>query len=277
MNLYHLYPILALAVAALAIPSSHASWETGNGGDEAALEFVSLGNQIAKESRVFYQGILSEAETDRIREAALTTKVESTTSPLKIDGAVKDAINYPDKKLIRISRQRWQKMLKRESRLRIVFHEYLSIAGIDDSHYLISSKLYGPWANPVGQLYKKAGSLLFHIVSIMTSAASPSAPASQVCLEGGRLIEELEQTFDFWLDLEQEIPVDADVIMGESRPFLALTGLSDPLNLYCAGPDSPQARAKLRIRLEAKKQAMRLLLSALEEVSPQDNGMASPK
>lgn len=109
--------------------------ELGNGGDSVAQEFVAIGRKVADRIRV---------ETDpSIPADAFLAAVESTAvsthGHLELRGVEVDAINYPESKRIEVNRARWREYGIRE-KASLVFHEYLGIAGVDDSNYRISGK-----------------------------------------------------------------------------------------------------------------------------------------
>jgi len=117
--------------------------DNGNGGDGYAAEFVAtaktavrlLKNHPTDESIPDYGIDLKQFET-----AVKTTAVHSEER-LFLDDQEVDAINYPQKKLIKISRSRWKELRsndQEQARYRLVIHEYLFIIGIDDQQYRVS-------------------------------------------------------------------------------------------------------------------------------------------
>ena len=115
----------------------------GNGGDVVASEF----SFIAR-TAIFYLKQKSLSEQDRnlvlkIEKKIETTLVESVGHTLILSGREVDAINYPSNQKIVISRPRWEQIRLRtpSERARIVLHEYIWIAGADDSSYQVSIRL----------------------------------------------------------------------------------------------------------------------------------------
>lgn len=136
MTLIRMSLFLWAAVAA-AERSGHA---TGNGGQSAAQEFVSMGYELAEwlPSRPV-EGVDAAA----FRRVVETTRV-TTQAQLALNGALVDAINYPDanEPRIELSLNGWERMQGgRHQRVLLAFHEYLGILGVDDSRYQVSSKL----------------------------------------------------------------------------------------------------------------------------------------
>lgn len=115
----------------------------GNGGDVIASEF----NFIAR-TAIFLlkKKTLSKVDSDLVLEIEKkidSTLVESVGLQLTLDGRDVDAINYPSIQKISISRPRWEQIRLRtpSERARIVLHEYIWIAGTDDSSYQVSNRL----------------------------------------------------------------------------------------------------------------------------------------
>jgi hypothetical protein len=115
----------------------------GNGGDATAVAFIESAKEILK---VMEDKNFDQVDLGALKNAILTTQVESTDEALILDGAAKDAINYPSEKLIVINRKSWGDTQNKLTRMTLSLHEYLGILGMDDSKYLISMsaiKLFG--------------------------------------------------------------------------------------------------------------------------------------
>lgn len=132
-----------LILSVLVAFSSQAQNLVGNGGDVIASEF----NSIARTAVYFLK--LRPLPTDdqalilKIEQKIEFTLVESVTDSLILNGREVDAINYPTLNHIKISRKRWEQVRLRNpsERAMIVLHEYIWIAGTDDSAYATSSRL----------------------------------------------------------------------------------------------------------------------------------------
>jgi hypothetical protein len=111
----------------------------GNGGDIYALQFASYADRIVKYLQV-NQDDVPEINADKLEQIVADTKIESTTEKLVLNGYVKAAINYPDKKLIVINQDQWSNSSDRE-RSALVLHEYLSLMGIEDAKYAVSKRV----------------------------------------------------------------------------------------------------------------------------------------
>ena len=136
---------LAMALLTLAAPlAAHATgFENGNAGDAYAAEFILTAKDMATRLRALPASELRGVNTDQLSGAIITTTVHSAER-LSLRGEEVDAINYPDKKLIRINRSRWRNLrvgAKTVSRFTLALHEYLGIMGLDDSQYRLSSPL----------------------------------------------------------------------------------------------------------------------------------------
>lgn len=127
--------LLLMAVWLFSVASSFAGNELGNGGDGLAQEFVAIGRGVAERLRAESNPAVS---ADTFLKIVESTSV-STKSRLELNGSEVDAINYPSSGRIELNRSRWKEYGARE-KASLVFHEYLGIAGIDDSNYEISGK-----------------------------------------------------------------------------------------------------------------------------------------
>ena len=122
--------ILSLSLPCFAGPIA------SGGGDQYAAEFVQTGHFIVewlKSAKV--PQLDSRITAESLESAVNSTTVGSTDQPLILDGAAKDAINYPSDRRILISREAWTRSSTGYERNLLVFHEYLGILGIDDSSY----------------------------------------------------------------------------------------------------------------------------------------------
>lgn len=127
----------------------HGTNGVGNGGSQAAGEFVNRGHAILRSLRSpIRAGMgLSPEKMNLFQQALVTTRVTSAPGPiLDTNGAVVDSKVIDDpifsgKKLIVLDSQRWEALLKEPNIHRLVFHEYLLVIGEDDSNYRLSSQL----------------------------------------------------------------------------------------------------------------------------------------
>jgi hypothetical protein len=111
---------------------------TSGGGDVQALEFTSLGYELAgylSSLKSRYQTQVPGIEPAQFLATVQSTRVV-TEDNLELDGKAVDAINVPDLKLIRVSRGRWHDSVgDQEFRVGLVFHEYLGIMRMNDQRY----------------------------------------------------------------------------------------------------------------------------------------------
>lgn len=114
----------------------------GNGGDSIASEFTSFAHRGVKAGKVSNLNSKQAALIEVIDEAIANTIVE-TKSILFLGNREVDAINYPDLHKIEVNRKNWPTVRSEGLRVQImfVFHEYLGVAGYDDSDYSISTDL----------------------------------------------------------------------------------------------------------------------------------------
>lgn len=130
---------LTMLITTKSTPASGEGGVTSSGGDSVAAEFTVTARHIAeilkKETGL---GILS-------RDFLATVNSTLVVSRMKVvlNGYERDAINYPEIKKIVISRNRWFETANQIGRrYMLVMHEYLSVMGINDTNYQISSKLF---------------------------------------------------------------------------------------------------------------------------------------
>jgi hypothetical protein len=126
---------LVLLVAALVPIHAYAGNELGNGGDSYAQEFVAIGRDFLDRLRAAPDPAIP---LQRLSDAVENTSV-ITKDKLELRGAEVDAINYPGSKRIELNRARWKETGEKE-KSSLALHEYLGIAGIDDSRYAVSGK-----------------------------------------------------------------------------------------------------------------------------------------
>jgi hypothetical protein len=111
----------------------------GGGGDGIASEFLSIGHETLEAYR---SGTFSNAQFDisLLLKSLESLKVSSTPDDLIVDGAQKDAKNWPAAGRIKINRERWNN-LSWSDRQRLVVHEIVSVNGYDDHDYGISNAI----------------------------------------------------------------------------------------------------------------------------------------
>ncbi len=118
----------------------------GNGGDAVAQEFTFLATELITYMPYLPpSNVFSSAQKKAYTTATQETQV-ITQDHLMLRGAEVDAINYPDKKIIEVNRSRWTSLSSdpaaRSQRQAVALHEYLWMAGIDDTNYAYSTPLY---------------------------------------------------------------------------------------------------------------------------------------
>jgi len=110
-----------------------------NGGDVVAADFA----KVARKTIGTYSESTFQREyrpiVRKLKEALVTTRIRSEEN-LKLDSVEVDAVNIPSENLIIANRSRWNDLRNREKSL-LVLHEYLWIAGFDDSNYQLSLEI----------------------------------------------------------------------------------------------------------------------------------------
>lgn len=130
---------LLLTLLAACAPGFKAVENDGpNAGDDVAGEFVVIANQVVETMKRIdgVQG-MNAAEYSKLRDqfasAVRETKVESRERVYDSSGE-RSAVNYPDRKVILVSRTHWTvEPTEPGRRLRLVIHEYLGILGEPDT------------------------------------------------------------------------------------------------------------------------------------------------
>ena len=135
---------ISLIFAATVSHSSYAQafgTET-HGGDSVAQEFTFFGNRLDRIMPYLQTNILDANQLRLLKQAFSITTV-SSVDRLVLDGQEVDAINTPSARHIDVSRNRWTTNGPDRDRLHtaLALHEYLWIAGVDDSNYQISKLL----------------------------------------------------------------------------------------------------------------------------------------
>ena len=113
-----------------------------NGGDPVAFEFTTSARLVMGNLK---KSKLNPELTSLVRIISKSLEITKVNSlpHLFLKNAEVDAINFPVKKQILISRSRWKiaKIVSIESRMGFLLHEYLGVSGIDDGNYRLSQKL----------------------------------------------------------------------------------------------------------------------------------------
>lgn len=133
------YQVIIVFVVAVLGAFVYAGKESG-GGDAVSAEFVSIGRVIsgALQSKKL---ILPNLDVGAFNSIVETAEVV-TKDRLFLNAAEKDAINYPLKKLIELSRFRWREYSGHlEKKISLVLHEYVSLLGVSDEKYALSNRV----------------------------------------------------------------------------------------------------------------------------------------
>jgi len=136
---HRLFAALLLCLASLfAFSGAHADTPAalsggvrdGGGGDIYSQQFVQAAHDVYSDClRLDYLNrspsyLSIQALSDMIAQA----QIDSTDSPLVLNGAEKDALNYPAEKRIVFNRGRWDKMTEEQKRS-LALHEYFGLLG----------------------------------------------------------------------------------------------------------------------------------------------------
>lgn len=119
------------------------------GGDAYAAEFVGLAHQLVDMATELED---SPVDADELKAAIRETEVQ-TLDKVFLNGIEKDAVNFPSRKLIELSRSRWDEIQDDVlRRYRLVLHEYLGILKMNDEDYQISSKFINSLRKPLATI-----------------------------------------------------------------------------------------------------------------------------
>jgi len=132
---------------------------SGGGGNSNAMEVVLIGKQIANYIEE-NQSEFPEVKASDFRDVVTKTKIRIVSEKLFFEDELRDAVNFPEKFLIKINERNFD-FLNNKGRISLVFHEYLAILKIDDSNYIISSRMHEKFDNAPDDLLKYRGQLFY--------------------------------------------------------------------------------------------------------------------
>jgi hypothetical protein len=204
------------------IDAHAAGWDGGNAGDAYSAEFLFSSRDVLQRLEILAASGLPVMETAKLRNVMQTTVVVSEER-IYVNGLERDAVNYPERKLIKISRSRWKTLRQSEetrARLTLVLHEFLWMSGVDDTNFQKSGQVinvlnipnYSPaiWLNVPGLAFAVAectGRMsegTFVTVRVSTKGVTKSPNHGEVKIQrGGNVFgyrfgaEEVAQFFEF--------------------------------------------------------------------------------
>ncbi|WP_413574719.1 hypothetical protein ACLVWU_10860 [Bdellovibrio sp. HCB290] len=120
------------------------SFGTRNGGNTQASEFYDLGVEVLENLNLRDSIQLSTGEDlfpQQLINLFKKTKLMVSNEPLELEGSTVEAINYPDINRIEFDGQAWAKKPK-SLKYRLVIHEILGLARIQDPQYMMSSEVF---------------------------------------------------------------------------------------------------------------------------------------
>lgn len=136
--------VVLLVLGLVAGLSALAGNEIGNGGDSYSLEFAAIGRKMVDKIRANPDPAIGDVEAfaRAVNEAQVVTRDKVELGDREVDAA-----NFPSLKRIELNRARWREY-SAEEKSALVIHEYLGIAGVDDSSYQVSgsyAQVADPW------------------------------------------------------------------------------------------------------------------------------------
>jgi len=195
---------VSAAMLALAFSTpAYAGWEVGNAGDSYSAEFLYSARDVLQRLEILAMSGMPVMPTTKLREVMQTTVVVSEERVF-LNGLEREAVNFPDKKLIKISRTRWKELRRSEetkARLKLALHEFLWMSGVDDTNFQKSEPIieilnvpnYSPtiWLSTPGLAFAVAectgrlGDGTFVTVQLATKGATKSPDRGEVRIERG--------------------------------------------------------------------------------------------
>jgi hypothetical protein len=118
-------------------------FDSGNAGDAIGAEFLYSARDLLQRFELLDSKGEKLVEVGKLRRAIETTVVVSEERVF-LNGMERDAVNYPEQKLIKVNRTRWKELrqpVETKARLTLVLHEFLWILKIDDTNYSVSAPL----------------------------------------------------------------------------------------------------------------------------------------
>lgn len=112
----------------------------GGGGGHLAQEFFKVANSVLNELKIKNS---QKIDVEALEMAIKTVEVEFVSEELLLNGIRKDAINYPEKFLIKYNIQAWNNIQSTAAKCAMVLHELLGIMKVKDSGYHISYYILG--------------------------------------------------------------------------------------------------------------------------------------
>lgn len=167
------YLIAIFLIVTYPTAARSAGWDNGNAGDTFTAEFILTARDLVQRMKLLPQSELSGIDLNQLAGAILNAKVHSEET-LTLNGYEVDAINYPDRQEIHLSRSRWRALRsssETNQRLTLVLHEYLFLIGIDDTQFRVSGRLipqmrvkdFNPnrWWNPLNPVNRVTLGLVY--------------------------------------------------------------------------------------------------------------------
>lgn len=118
-------------------------WDNGNAGDIYTAEFILTARDLLPRMKLLPQSELAGIDMVRLAGSIANASVHSEAT-LELNGYPVDAKNYPDRQEIILNRARWRVLRtpqETSNRLMLVLHEYLFLAGVDDTQFRVSGRL----------------------------------------------------------------------------------------------------------------------------------------
>lgn len=117
---------------------AYAGHGSSGGGDAAEVEFEGIGQGIVSAMKEKDRNL--GFDVDALKRAVEATQVNMLRHRIVRENVERDAVNFPTETRIDVNRNQWM-TLDPSSKVRLAFHEYLGIAGIETNVYSVSSRI----------------------------------------------------------------------------------------------------------------------------------------
>ncbi len=170
MNLFKI-AVVMVSLSSLTAFGKAGGVGTRGGGEATSQAFVSQAWTTYYQLSNAYPGNVPVIDLERFKNAIETTRVDFVKDPLVLDGIEKDAINDIEARTILVNVSRYSALTTQQQK-KLGFHEYLRLAGVDDSKYQVSNPvILALEGDPIVMLEDAANLALIKLSTV--SRASP--------------------------------------------------------------------------------------------------------
>jgi hypothetical protein len=116
--------------------------DTGNGGDFIAQDFTIYAKKSLEvlENQSYRFPFI---DIELVKEAINSAEIKVLPKGDSFNGRIRTAENYPDKMLIIINGDRWERIVTPSRKMALSLHEYFGLLGYEVNNYALTSSLFG--------------------------------------------------------------------------------------------------------------------------------------